>query len=172
MPIILGIDPGSRVTGYGVIDVQATRTSYLASGCIRTSGTALPQRLEQIFAGIHEIIVQFNPHEVAVEEVFFHRNPASALKLGQARGAAIVAASRHGTTINEYSTRQIKQSVVGYGAAKKEQVQEMVRQLLNLSGIPQADAADALAAALCHAQMRTGIIAHQPIRGFTRGRLR
>lgn len=172
MPIILGIDPGSRVTGYGVIETQAGRNRYIASGCIRTTGLALPSRLQQIFVGISEVMAQFKPDEMAIEEVFFHRNPSSALKLGQARGAAIVAASTLCSIVAEYSTRQIKQSVVGYGAAKKEQVQQMVKSLLNLSGVPQADAADALAVALCHGHARTGVAAICKVQGFKQGRMR
>lgn len=173
MPIILGIDPGSRITGYGVIATEGSRHRYITSGCIRTTvGAALPLRLQQIYLGITEIIAQFTPEEAAIESVFFHQNPASALKLGQARGAAIVAAGSAGRSVAEYSARQIKQSVVGYGAAKKEQVQQMVQSLLSLSGVPQADAADALAVALCHSHARTGVAALQNITGFRQGRLR
>lgn len=152
--IILGIDPGSRITGYGVIRVECQKTQYIASGCIRTSGDTVSQRLQQIFHGIREIMSQYPPHEVAIEQIFMHQNPNSALKLGQARGAAMVAASHDGLSVFEYSARQIKQAVVGYGAAQKTQVQHMVKTLLNLSGIPQADAADALAVAICHVNCR------------------
>lgn len=154
MTIILGIDPGSRITGYGVIRVEGTRNIYLTSGCVRISGDNLAQRLQQIFTGLQEILQIHAPHEVAIEQVFMHRNPGSALKLGQARGAAIVATTTSNLPIAEYSARQVKQSVVGHGAAKKDQVQHMVRILLNLTGTPQADAADALAVALCHAHSR------------------
>jgi crossover junction endodeoxyribonuclease RuvC len=155
MTIILGIDPGSRITGYGVIRVEGTRHIYLTSGCVRVTAENLSERLQQIFLGLQEIMQAHRPHEAAIEQVFMHRNAGSALKLGQARGAAIVAMAATNILVAEYSARQIKQSVVGYGAAKKEQVQHMVRVLLNLTANPQADAADALAVALCHAHSRT-----------------
>ncbi|CAN5211320.1 crossover junction endodeoxyribonuclease RuvC [soil metagenome] len=157
MNIILGIDPGSQITGYGVIQSNGHRHVYLTSGCIRVKGLTLANRLQQIFSGIQEIAQSYQPHEVAIEQIFMHRSPDSALKLGQARGAAIVAAAMQFVPLAEYSARQIKQAVVGYGAAKKEQVQHMVQILLNLSGVPQADAADALAVALCHAHSRNTI---------------
>lgn len=152
MSIILGIDPGSRLTGYGVVKHQGRNFEYLGSGCIKaiSAGEDLGDRLQTIFAGVSELIIQFKPDMFAIEQVFMAKNPDSALKLGQARGAAIVAATNSGLTIAEYSARQIKQSVVGTGAAKKEQVQHMVKTILKLPGTPQADAADALAVALCH----------------------
>lgn len=152
MSIILGIDPGSRLTGYGIVKQEGRNFTYLGSGCIRaiSSGKELAPRLQTIFAGVSELIVQFKPDMFAIEQVFMAKNPDSALKLGQARGAAIVAATNSGLTVAEYSARQIKQSVVGSGAATKEQVQHMVRSILKLSASPQADAADALAVALCH----------------------
>lgn len=152
--IILGIDPGSRVTGYGVIQSVNTHYTYLTSGCIRVAGS-MAERLQQIYRGLTGIIAEYQPEEAAIEQVFMHQNPGSALKLGQARGAAIVAAQPR--PVAEYSARQVKQAVVGYGAAKKDQVQQMVQVLLNLSGKPQADAADALAVALCHAQSRRAV---------------
>jgi len=153
LSIILGIDPGSRLTGYGVIKQNGRQFSYLGSGCIKaiSAGEDLGSRLQTIFAGVSELIIQFKPDMFAIEQVFMAKNPDSALKLGQARGAAIVAATQSGLDIAEYSARQIKQSVVGTGAAKKEQVQHMVKSILQLPGTPQADAADALAVALCHA---------------------
>ena len=153
MTIILGIDPGSRFTGYGVIKQQGRKFEYLGSGCIKalSQGEDLGSRLQTIFTGVSEIILQFNPNMFAIEQVFMAKNPDSALKLGQARGAAIVAATNSGLTIAEYSARQIKQSVVGTGAADKSQVQHMVKAILKLPGTPQEDAADALAVALCHA---------------------
>lgn len=154
MTIILGIDPGSRITGYGLVSLQGNKTTYLASGCVRVTELALAPRLNQIFTELQQVIKQFQPQEVAVEQVFLHQNPNVALKLGQARGAAIVAASQHTSLLTEYSPREIKLAVVGYGAAKKEQVQEMVRLLLNLDKRPAVDAADALAVALCHAHSR------------------
>jgi len=151
LKIILGIDPGSRITGYGVIGFDGKKANYLASGCVKITADDIAQRLQQVYHGIREVMTQFPPHEVAIEQVFMHQNPGSALKLGQARGAAIVAASCDGIMVAEYSAKQIKQAVVGYGAAQKTQVQQMVKTLLNLSDVPQTDAADALAVALCHA---------------------
>lgn len=151
MSIILGIDPGSRVTGYGVIRQIGSKLEYLGSGVIRTSIDDLPTRLKRIYAGVTEIITQFHPDEFAIEQVFMAKNPDSALKLGQARGTAIVAAVNQNLPVFEYSARTIKQTVVGTGAAEKAQVQEMVTRLLQLSDKPQADAADALAIAITHA---------------------
>lgn len=157
MVTILGIDPGSRITGYGLIRIEGARQVYIASGCLVTQAKDFSQRLKEIFNGISQIIEQHSPHEVAVEQVFVSRNVSSALKLGHARGAAIVAAATRLLPIAEYTTRRVKQAVVGYGAADKNQVQHMVKCLLNLTGKPAADAADALAVALCHAQMRRSI---------------
>ena len=151
MTIIIGIDPGSRHTGYGVIRLDGNRHIYLTSGHIDVGSYPFCERLRQIYLGLKEIITSYQPHEAAIEQVFMHENPGSALKLGQARGAAIVALNM---PVEEYSARQVKKSVVGHGAAKKEQVQFMVQRLLNLKGELQADAADALAIALCHAQAR------------------
>ena len=148
--IILGIDPGSRLTGYGLIKKTGSKVDYVASGCIRLSVTSIPDRLQQIHSGVSQIISQYNPDEFAIEQVFMAKNPDSALKLGQARGAAIVAATNQSLPVAEYSARQIKQSVVGKGNADKSQVQHMVCHLLSLTKKPQADAADALAVALCH----------------------
>jgi crossover junction endodeoxyribonuclease RuvC len=151
MSIILGIDPGSIITGYGVIQIVKRKANYIASGCIRMQQTAHADRLCQIFTGIREVIDQFQPTQAAIEQVFMHQNPNSAIKLGQARGAAMVAVALSNIPVAEYTPRLVKQAVVGYGAAQKHQVQHMVRLLLELSGTPQADAADALAIALCHA---------------------
>jgi len=156
LAIILGIDPGSRITGYGVIKKEGRKLSYLGSGCIKAfspnkEDDEFSTRLQTIFAGISEIILQFTPELFAVEQVFMGVNPGGALKLGQARGAAIVAATNKGLPVAEYSARQIKQAVVGTGAADKSQVQHMVKTILKLPAMPQADAADALAVALCHA---------------------
>lgn len=156
--IILGIDPGSRLTGYGVIRQTGSKFEYLASGCIRMTQDDIPERLKQIFDGVSQIIEQTQPQVFAIEQVFMARNPDSALKLGQARGAAIVAAKVAGLQVYEYSARQVKQSVVGTGAAAKEQVQHMVRSLLKLPANPQADAADALAVALCHGHTQQSLI--------------
>ncbi|MBB3229940.1 crossover junction endodeoxyribonuclease RuvC [Halomonas stenophila] len=156
--LILGIDPGSRITGYGVLDVTASTPRYVASGCIRTRGDDLAQRLAQVYAGISEVIGRHGPGEFAIEQVFMSKNADSALKLGQARGTAIVCAANHGLPVSEYGPRQIKQAVTGGGAADKAQVQHMVTAILGLSGTPQADAADALAIALTHAHARRGLI--------------
>ena len=159
MSIILGIDPGSRITGYGVIQQKGSKCTYIASGCIRTKGDVLAPKLDMIFNGISEIIQQYQPSEFAIEQVFMAKNPDSALKLGQARGAAIVAATQADLYICEYSARQIKQAVSGTGGASKEQVQQMVMQILTLSGRPQADAADGLAVAICHAHTAQSLVA-------------
>lgn len=147
---ILGIDPGSRVTGYGVVELSAKGPRYLASGCIRPAAGAFVDRLGEIYRGIDTLIREHAPDEVAIEEVFLATNPASALKLGQARGAAIAAAVAAELPVAEYAARRVKLAVVGTGKASKTQVQHMVRVLLGLSGVPAADAADALAIAICH----------------------
>lgn len=147
---ILGIDPGSRVTGYGVVELSAKGPRYLASGCIRPTAGAFVDRLGEIYRGIDTLIREHAPDEVAIEEVFLATNPASALKLGQARGAAIAAAVAAELPVAEYAARRVKLAVVGTGKASKTQVQHMVRVLLGLSGVPAADAADALAIAICH----------------------
>lgn len=160
---ILGIDPGSRITGFGVIDVTAGAVRYVASGCIRIEGRPLAERLNEIFEGVGEIVRTYAPGEMAIEQVFVKRNVASALKLGHARGAAIVAAARHGLIVSEYTPAQVKQAIVGKGNAGKEQVQHMVRALLSLPGLPQADAADALAVALCHTHVQNSLRRMQQI---------
>ncbi len=150
MSVILGIDPGSRITGYGIIKAIDRDLHYIASGCIRTSDGELSQRLLQIFNGVCELMEQYSPDEVAIEQVFMHQNPSSALKLGHARGVAMVACASHRLSVSEYSPRAIKLAVAGYGAAEKVQVKHMVVQLLQLNAPPQSDAADALAIAICH----------------------
>jgi crossover junction endodeoxyribonuclease RuvC len=150
--IILGIDPGSRITGFGLIDNQASRIDYIASGNIRVSGDSLPQRLGCIFSAIDEVIREHQPKQMSIENVFMARNADSALKLGQARGAAICAAHQAGLEISEYAAREIKQAIVGSGAANKDQVQHMVKRLLGIQRTLQADEADGLAIAICHAQ--------------------
>jgi len=149
---ILGIDPGSRLTGFGIIDISKRSSKYVASGCIRIQSDSMPLRLQEIYVGLNQIIEQYKPNTSAIEQVFMHRNPASALKLGQARGAAIVACVQNNLPVYEYAPTQIKQAVVGKGHADKIQVQHMVKVLLSLLKTPQADAADALAVALCHSQ--------------------
>ena len=158
MAVILGVDPGSRVTGYGVIKSVGGKITYLGSGCIRTSGDTLAPKLGQIFDGIEEIITQYQPDYMGIEEVFLSKNAMSALKLGQARGAAIVAGGKMGVPVYEYSARQIKQAVVGYGNAEKHQIQSMVVSILKLNKSPQADAADALACAICHSYTLSSLI--------------
>ncbi len=148
---ILGIDPGLRRTGYGVVQHGPAGLAYLASGCIRSPEGGLPARLKTILADLAEVIATFHPTEVAVEIVFVNVNPQSTLLLGQARGAAISAAVLAELPVAEYTALQIKQAVAGHGKAAKDQVQEMVRRLLRLPGVPGADAADALACAICHA---------------------
>jgi crossover junction endodeoxyribonuclease RuvC len=155
MNTILGIDPGSRITGYGIIRSNGQRHQYIASGTVVTTRAKnLPERLALIFEGVSEIIRCYTPTEGAIEAVFMAQNAGSALKLGQARGAAIVAMASTGLTVAEYSARSVKQSVSGYGAADKAQVQYMVKLLLNVVGVAAIDAADALAVAICHAQSR------------------
>lgn len=152
MTTIIGIDPGSRRTGYGIIRVEGNRHIYISSGYIDVTDFLVTERLRQIYVGLQQILQTYKPLEAAIEQIFMHENANSALKLGQARGAAIVAMET--LPIAEYSARQVKQSVVGKGAAQKTQVQFMVSKLLGISGKLQADAADALAVALCHAHAR------------------
>lgn len=155
---ILGVDPGLRVTGFGVIEKTGNVLTYLASGCIKTDATAsLPQRLGTIHAGLSELIAQYQPNQAAVEIVFVNVNPQSTLLLGQARGAAITALVVGGLEVAEYTALQVKQAVVGNGHADKAQVQHMVRRLLALDGDPRADAADALACAIAHAHGGQGL---------------
>jgi crossover junction endodeoxyribonuclease RuvC len=150
--IILGIDPGLRTTGFGVIRVQGQHLHYLASGTIRSQcEDNLPTRLKMLFDGTAEVVRTYTPDCAAVEKVFVNANPQSTLLLGQARGAAICAVVSDGLPVAEYTALQLKQAVVGYGRANKNQVQEMVKRLLNLTSIPSSDAADALAMAICHA---------------------
>lgn len=149
---ILGIDPGSRITGYGIVQARGGTLAYVACGTIRAAEEEdFSRRLLLIFSGLGEVIRSHAPLAAAVEEVFVDRNPRSALKLGHARGAAVVAALYHGLEVFNYSPRRVKQNVVGYGQADKAQVQYMVRRLLGLTATPSSDAADALALAICHA---------------------
>lgn len=151
MTRILGVDPGSRTTGFGVIEVRAQRIVHVASGCIRVRGASLAARLKCIFDGMYEVMERHRPVEVVIEEVFMHRNAASALKLGHARSAAMLAAVIAGLSVHEYAPAAVKQAITGRGNADKMQVQHMVKLLLSLASLPPEDAADALAAALCHA---------------------
>ncbi|WP_211924122.1 crossover junction endodeoxyribonuclease RuvC [Coxiella endosymbiont of Amblyomma nuttalli] len=152
--IIIGIDPGSRITGYGVIWSQESKQGCITFGQIKTNFKSLNLRLQEIDEGLRHIMAIYQPQEAAIEQVFIFHNPQSALKLGQARGAALVATASRALPVTEYSARQIKQAIVGYGAATKIQVQHMVRMLLQLVKSPPADAADALAIALCHARIQ------------------
>ncbi len=154
---ILGIDPGLRVTGFGVLDKEGQRLAYVASGCIKTPSGELPGRLKVILASLREVIEMHRPQQAVVEKVFVNVNPQSTLLLGQARGAAICAAVLAGLPVAEYTALQVKQAVVGNGHAEKEQVQDMVQRLLQLSGSPSPDAADALACAICHAHGGMGL---------------
>lgn len=150
--IILGIDPGSRITGYGVIDLRTGTPAYVDSGCIRVKLTdPTADRLHTIFKGVDHLIGLYKPNILSIEEVFMHRNPQAAIKLGQARGVALCAAAMANLEVHEYAATRIKQTIVGHGHAQKEQVQMMVKNLLKLNQSPQEDAADALAAALTHA---------------------
>jgi crossover junction endodeoxyribonuclease RuvC len=151
---ILGIDPGSRITGFGVIDSDGKRSVHIASGCIRTGVDGLPARLQVIFTGVQALMTQYQPAAVAVEQVFMARNADSALKLGQARAAAICATFDTGAEVFEYAARAVKQAIVGLGHADKAQVSHMVAVLLNHKDILESDEADALAIALCHAHTR------------------
>jgi len=151
---ILGIDPGSRTTGYGVIDIGSGRggaeLTYVTSGCIKSGNGDMPQRLAVIYRGVAEIVADYQPSAMAIEQVFLAKNPSSALKLGQARGVAIAAAVASELSVAEYAAREVKLAVTGTGGAAKTQVQHMVRVLLKLAGTPAEDAADALAIAICH----------------------
>jgi crossover junction endodeoxyribonuclease RuvC len=154
---ILGIDPGLRVTGFGVIRRNGGKLAYVTSGCIKAAEADLPRRLKTILEGLREVIQTYRPQQVAVEKVFVNVNPQSTLLLGQARGTAICAAVLEDLRVAEYTALQVKQAVVGNGHANKDQVQEMVRRLLGLAGNPGADAADALACAICHAHGGQGL---------------
>lgn len=170
---VLGIDPGSRRTGFGVVEVVGSKEQYVACGIIRLPEKAsLPERLKIIYAGVSEIITEYQPDLMAIEEVFFAKDPRAALKLGQARGAAIVAGVNAGIEVGEYSARTVKQAVVGNGAATKEQVQKMITYLLKLDAEPREDAADALAVALCHAHSARTQAKIAGATRFARGRLK
>lgn len=150
---IIGIDPGSRFTGYGIIDYAQQKPVYVASGAIATKGDDFPARLGEIFHQLQQVIQEYQPERAAIEDVFMAKNAMSALKLGQARGVAIAALVDQGLPVAEYAARQVKQALVGRGSATKEQVAQMVRYILQLTQTPKGDAADALAVAICHAHM-------------------
>jgi crossover junction endodeoxyribonuclease RuvC len=165
---VLGIDPGSQCTGFGVVDVTGPRLSYVASGVIRTGQGEFAARLCEIFRGVETIVAQYRPQEIAIERVFVNRNPDSALKLGQARGAAICGTADAHAEVFEYATREIKMAVVGSGNAEKAQVQLMIKSILKLDGPMTADAADALATAVCHA-LRGRVLRTTTLRAGSRG---
>jgi crossover junction endodeoxyribonuclease RuvC len=170
---ILGIDPGLRITGFGILDKTGQKLAYVASGCIKSVDTdPLPLRLKTLIEGIGEVIATYAPHEAAIEKVFVNVNPQSTLRLGEARGAAIAALVAASLPVAEYTALQIKQAVVGHGKAAKEQVGHMVTRLLALPGEPSRDAADALACAICHAHGGQGL-GNIATRGFRvrKGRL-
>lgn len=152
MAIILGIDPGSIRTGFGIIRSEKNNLSHIAHGTIHAKGDSIPERLHFIYRELTAIIAAHQPNMAAIEEVFMRVNVQSALKLGQARGAALIAVAQFSIPISEYSPREIKKTATGYGAASKEQMQFMIRAQLKLTTMPEADAADALAIAICHAQ--------------------
>jgi crossover junction endodeoxyribonuclease RuvC len=151
---ILGIDPGSRITGFGVLDFDGDKPIYVTSGIVKSQDGTFAERLKRIYLSIGEIVAEYRPDIVAVETVFMARNAGSALKLGQARSAALCATFAYELEVHEYAPREIKQAVVGTGAATKEQVQHMIIAMLQLSAAPSADAADALATAICHGHQR------------------
>jgi crossover junction endodeoxyribonuclease RuvC len=155
---ILGIDPGSRVTGFGIIDSNGTHSVHIGSGCIRVTEQELPERLGEIYRAISDVVEEFQPSEMAIEQVFVAKNASSALKLGQARGAAICACVVAGLSVAEYTPRMIKLAVVGTGKADKDQVQHMVRHILKLEQKLAADQADALAVALSHAHSNSTLM--------------
>jgi len=163
MTRILGIDPGSRFTGFGVIEVKGDRVTSIKHGVIKTGGGEFPQRLGIIFSAILDLIAECGPDEVAIENVFVSKNAGSALKLGQARGAAICAAISKDLPVSEYSPRSVKQAIVGRGSADKVQIQHMVSVLLRLKEKPVEDAADALAVALCHQHTRQTTVRMQAL---------
>ena len=170
---ILGIDPGSRITGFGVIDWHGREPVYVASGCIKTlPNDELAGRIGMIVRGIGDLVAEYRPHQAAVEQVFVNVNPAATLMLGQARGAAVAALVLRDLPVYEYTALQVKQSVVGQGKAAKEQVQHMVVQMLGLSGTPQADAADGLAVAITHALRSQGLARQLGGLSMKSGRLR
>jgi len=165
MTVIMGIDPGSRVTGWGVVRMHRRDPEHLAHGCIEVADLPFADRLCAIFDELSALVATWQPEEAAIEKVFINRNVDSALKLGQARGAALVALARGGLPVHEYSPNEIKLAVVGRGHAGKAQIQHMVKTLLQLPTAPVTDAADALAIALCHGQTRQGLAAVAAARG-------
>ncbi len=172
MPRIIGIDPGSRITGFGVVDFEGGRLKYVQSGCLRLGDGDFIARLKTIFDEVSDLVRIYKPDQAAIEQVFMHRNPASALKLGQARGAAICALVGAELPVSEYMPAEVKQALVGKGNAAKSQVGHMVQALLELPGPPQEDAADALAIAICHTHSAHTLARLGGARAMRRGRLR
>lgn len=172
MAVILGIDPGSRVTGFGLIISNGNKLEYVNSGCIKTQTKLLPERLKIIFDQLCGVIESYQPEQAAIEEVFMGKNASSALKLGQARGAAMVACLSFDLNLSEYSARKVKQAVVGAGGADKAQVNHMVKALLKIEDNLVEDAADALAVAICHANTQASLIKLAGARSFSKKRLR
>lgn len=172
--VVLGIDPGSHKTGYGIVSLIGSEVSYLGSGCILLTEKQLHKRLQTIFEAVTTIVNQYKPHVLAIEETFLAKNVQSTVKLSEARAAAMVAATNCGLDVYEYTPMQIKKAVVGYGSAQKEQVQYMVKSILRLNGTPQVDASDALACAICHAYTYrvTGKMVGVSIGSSVRGRYR
>jgi crossover junction endodeoxyribonuclease RuvC len=170
--VILGIDPGSRITGFGVIKIQDNKMYYVASGCIRITEEDTADRLKQIQDGINEVISIYGPTESAIEQIFMFQNPGAALKLGQARGVAMCTLATNALEVSEYSAKQVKQAVVGTGGAAKAQVQHMVQSILGLSKKPQEDAADALAIAICHYNSSRSLAKIKGATKITRKRLK
>ena len=172
MAVILGIDPGSRVTGFGLIISSGNKLEYINSGCIKTQTKLLPERLKIIFDQLCGVIEFHQPEQAAIEEVFMGNNASSALKLGQARGAAMVACLSFDLSLSEYSARKVKQAVVGAGAADKAQVNHMVKALLKIKDNLAEDAADALAVAICHANTQASLVKLAGARSYSKKRLR
>jgi crossover junction endodeoxyribonuclease RuvC len=172
MTVILGIDPGSRVTGFGLIISSGNKLEYVNSGCIKTQTKLLPERLKIIFDQLCGVIECHQPEQAAIEEVFMGNNASSALKLGQARGAAMVACLSFDLSLSEYSARKVKQAVVGAGAADKAQVNHMVKALLKIKDNLAEDAADALAVAICHANTQASLVKLAGARSYSKKRLR
>lgn len=171
MTRILGIDPGSRFTGYGIIDIQGNHAVHVAHGVIRVQGDDISGKLRVLFRRLSELLSEYHPDEISIEKVFMHKNADSALKLGQARGCAITACAERDLPVYEYTANQVKQATVGKGHAAKEQVQHMIKVLLCLRASPETDAADALAIALCHGHSREGLLRMSGVAGMRRGRL-
>lgn len=169
---IIGIDPGSLNTGYGIIDMDGNYSRHVTHGTISLQKMELARKLATLFRQLSAIISEYQPDEVSIEKVFMNKNADSALKLGQARGCAITACAELELPVFEYTATQVKQATVGKGHAAKEQMQHMVKILLCLDKVPQVDAADALAIALCHGHHREGLLRMEGVTSMIRGRLK